>query len=136
MIFVIFDEFSKLLHRGSVTTYEHIYFLDRSRCDLLESLRIWLGLKGFGVDRSEIRLQAQGGLAGENSFFRSESPKPIETYRKKTGTYPNRPWRTRWNRNFRNLFVLCRASIENRGICGGATFRTYLRRRRPGRSAL
>ena len=71
-----------------------------------------------------------------NAYLRSESPIPIESYRKETGTYPNRPWRTRWNRNFRNLFVLCRASIENRGICGGATFRTYLRRRRPGRSAL
>ena len=72
----------------------------------------------------------------ENSYFRSEPAKPMKTYRTDTGTYPNRPRRTRWKSKFRYLFVLCRALIENRGISGGATVRTYLRCRRPGRSAL
>ena len=67
MIFVIFDDFWQILDgelRGSVKRYGHIYFLDRSRCDLFESSRIWLGLKGFGSANWEIRLRTMyGGCA-------------------------------------------------------------------------
>ena len=85
MIFVIFDEFSKLLHRGSVKRYEHIYFLDRSRCDLLKFSRIWLGLKGFGDDHSEIRLRTMYGGCAWCELTLACRPAPVD---RKSKVYP------------------------------------------------
>ena len=69
MIFMIFDDFSQKLivpGRGSVKRYGHIYFLDRSRCDLFESSRISYGLGTFWLKNWKLRLQARPKGRGQN----------------------------------------------------------------------
>ena len=59
----MFDDFSVILlevGRGAVPGYEHIYFLDRSRCLLSDFSKIWLGLGDKWLDGLKIQLQAQG----------------------------------------------------------------------------
>ena len=61
-----FDDFSPIqvgAGRGGVQRYEHIYFLDRSRCPLSEFERIWRGLGDSGGYGVKVQLQAQGACA-------------------------------------------------------------------------
>ena len=63
-----FDDFSLIqvgAGRGGVQRYEHIYFLDRSRCSLSEFERIWRGLGDSGSYGLKVQLQSpdQGACA-------------------------------------------------------------------------
>ena len=64
VVFVIFDDFSPILvapGRGAVERYEHIYFLDRSRCLISDFSNI---SEGPGAEWSVVNatmLQAEGG---------------------------------------------------------------------------
>ena len=51
--------------RGAVWRYEHIYFLDRSRCPLSDFERIWRGLGDSGSYGLKVQLQTKGRLPGE-----------------------------------------------------------------------
>ena len=58
-----FDDFSPIqvgAGRGGVQRYEHIYFLDRSRCPLSEFERIWRGLGDSGSYGLKVQLQTKG----------------------------------------------------------------------------
>ena len=58
-----FDDFSLIqvgAGRGGVQRYEHIYFLDRSRCPLSEFERIWRGLGDSGGYGVKVQLQTRG----------------------------------------------------------------------------
>ena len=48
----------------------------------------------------------------KNRYFCSEHAKPIRTSPNKSGTWPNRPSRSRWSSKFRNPFVLAGPNIE------------------------
>ena len=64
---MIFDDFSQILvgaGRGAVQRYEHIYFLDRSRCPLSDFERIWRGLGDSGVNCLKVQLQTKGHVPG------------------------------------------------------------------------
>ena len=59
----MFDDFSVILQevgRGAIPRYEHIYFLDRSRCVLSDFEKIRVGLGGWGSKTSKVQSQAQG----------------------------------------------------------------------------
>ena len=59
----IYFAFSPILvgtGRGAVQRYEHIYFLDRSRCPVSDFSKIWRGLGDSGVKGLKVQLQTQG----------------------------------------------------------------------------
>ena len=54
--------------RDAVQRYQHIYFLDRSRCPLSDFERIWRGLGDSGVDGLKVQLQTKGRVPARGLY--------------------------------------------------------------------